>query len=71
MRTICRSNTDCKGGQTKLVHTPDKNITVAEVFRDEGGVISLRWKKPGANVYESMSLAQFLDLIYKAAGTPA
>ena len=54
-----------------LVHTPDKNVTVAEVFRDEGGVISLRWKKPGANVYESMSLAQFLDLIYKAAGTPA
>lgn len=54
-----------------LVHTPDKNIAVAEVFRDEGGDISLRWKKPGANVYESMSLAQFLDLIYKAAGTPA
>lgn len=54
-----------------LVHTPDKNITVAEVFRDEDGVISLCWKKPGANVYESMSLAQFLDLIYQAAGTPA
>ena len=54
-----------------LVHTPDKNITVAEVFRDEDGGVYLRWKKPGANVYESMSLAKFLDLVYQAAGTTA
>lgn len=54
-----------------LIHTPDKNIAVAEVYRNEAGDIFLRWKKPSAKVYEEISLSKFLDLVYQAAGEPA
>lgn len=54
-----------------LIHTPDKNIAIAEVFRNEAGEIFLRWKKPSSKVYEEIPLSRFLDLVYKAAGEPA
>lgn len=60
-----------KGEYSMLIHTPEKNIAIAEVFRNEAGEIFLRWKKPSSKVYEEIPLSRFLDLVYKAAGEPA
>ena len=46
-----------------MVHTPEQNISVAEVFAVEG-VVYLRFKKPKEKAYEVITLDNFLSLVY-------
>lgn len=52
-----------------FVTTPNHRIKVAEVYRDSTGAIILRIKQNKS--YEEISLAQFLDLVFQAAGESA
>lgn len=52
-----------------FVTTPTHRIKVAEVFRNANGTIMLRIKQNKS--YEEITLAQFLDLVYQAAGETA
>ena len=52
-----------------FITTPAHRIKVAEVYRDSTGTIMLRIKQNKS--IEEISLAQFLDLVYQAAGEPA
>lgn len=52
-----------------FVTTPTHRIKVAEVYRDSTGTIMLRIKQNKS--YEEISLAHFLDLVFRAAGEPA
>jgi len=52
-----------------FVITPARKIKVANVYRDSGGNIILCIKQNKA--YEELTLTQFLDLVYQAAGESA
>lgn len=46
-----------------MVHTPERNISIAEVFAVDG-VVYLRFKKPKDKTYEVITLDNFLSLVY-------
>ncbi len=46
-----------------MVHTPERNISVAEVYVVDG-VVYLRFKKPKDKTYEVITLDNFLSLVY-------
>ena len=48
--------------ESKVVHSPEAHIPIATVSA-EGGVIYLHFKKSKYDVYETMTLDQFLNIV--------
>ena len=47
-----------------MVRTPEGKIPVAEVYAEDG-VVYLKFKKPKSQMYEVVTLDQFMYMIYQ------
>ncbi len=53
--------------RTRYIRTPVQHITIGELIRDSGKSPALKIKKPGAPVYEVISIHQLLNTIFQIA----
>lgn len=65
----CRASSS--DNDVPLVVTPRKHIPLGEPVIDEQGNRAMRIKKPGQNIYETISLYDLLELIIKYFQRPA
>lgn len=54
-----------------LAKTPVNGITIGGIAQDDHGQIVIRIKKPGCNIFETLTLEQLLIIIFETAQTVA
>ena len=64
MRGLLREEFEVKMTVDAMVRTPEGNFPIAEVYADNG-VVYLKFKKAKSQLYEVVTLDQFLSRIYE------